>query len=127
MIKEKRLRDPIFRADILISFGDMKDLESWYEKHDIDIDTNKRRKWAAFTEIIETEEELELHHIHFDAYGFTTIVHETNHCVFNILSSRGMNLSEETKETFAYYQDWLAGQCRDVLEVWTKTVDKKKK
>lgn len=116
-MKEAKIHDPIFEATIILTFGKMKDVNNWYKKKGLPEGINNN--WQAYTEKID-KNGIRYYHIHFEAYGFTTIVHETNHLAFNILNDRGIPFIEETKEVFAYYQDWISGKCRDYLEVWAK-------
>lgn len=117
-MKEAKFTDPIFEAGIVLTYGDMKDMNDWYRSRGYPEGINNN--WQAFCEKIDKKNGVRIYHIHFEAYGFTTVVHETNHLTFNILNDRGIPFIEETKEVFAYYQDWVAGKCRDYLEVWTK-------
>lgn len=102
------VKDPIFKSKIKITFGKIENR--------LGIDKN----WGAFFERIEIVGQTTSYHIHFDYYGFTAVVHECHHATFAILSDRGINLDESTKEIYAYYLDWLSGRCRDLLEIWNK-------
>lgn len=117
-IRETKIFDPIFRANIIITFGKLSEMKGWFKKNNLDWSIKKH--WEAFSQVLERDNGELDYHIHFDLYGFTTIVHETNHTTWNILSDRGIRFNEHTKEVFAYHQDWLAGRCRDILEDWTK-------
>jgi len=92
-------------------------MKSWYEKKGISA-SDVNPSWQAFCERI-TENGQHTYHLHFTFYGFRPIVHETHHAAFLILSDRGLMLTDDTKEAFAYYQDWLAGAIRDIFEQWT--------
>jgi len=107
-LRSKTIYDPIFGAKIVIAFGKINRL-----------DINKN--YQAFFEKTEKEGEAPTYYIHFEVYGFTTTVHECHHATYQILSDRGIYLSDDTKEVYAYYLDWLTGQCRDKLEIWNKT------
>jgi len=117
-IKQAVIHELIFDEDIIITYGDQKQLSRWYKNRNID-DIEIGKYTYGFTELLESEDR-KFRHIHFSVYGFSIIVHETNHLAFEILDEKGIKLSKETKEIFAYYQDFLAGKCRDYMEKWTK-------
>lgn len=118
-MKIKTIKDKLFHNTIIISCGGFKEISKWLSKRDIDLVYNKR--WGAFSGRLPSGE----YHLHFDMYGFSVIVHETHHASLDILNEAGLNCNQETKEVFAYYQDWLAGQVRDVFEKWNKQKKKK--
>ena len=121
-MKIAKFKEPIFRSSIILTFGTMEEMSQWYKDHGIDHFINPNHQ--AFTEKMDRVKGGRDYHIHFDYYGFTAVVHETNHVAFNVLSDRGIPFTEENKEVFAYYQDWIAGKCRDYLEKWTKPLTK---
>ena len=118
MIREAEIYEPIFKATINVSFGPLSEVDSWYKKHNVI--KGKIGRFGAYCEEVVDDDDFLFYHIHFDIYGFTTIVHETNHITFKVLNARGLKHTKQTEEVYCYYQDWLAGQCRDVLEKWTK-------
>jgi hypothetical protein len=127
-MKVARFRDPIFDSSILLTFGPMSEMNIWYKKHKFETEINPH--WQAFSEVMNyslKEGVAQVQHLHFTRYNFSSIVHETNHAAYDILSARGISFVLETKEVFAYYQDWLAGRVRDYLEKWTHTKKRKKK
>ena len=105
-IRSKTIFDPIFRAKIVIAFGKINRL-------------GINKNFQAFFEKNEEEGKAPTYYLHFEVYGFTTVVHECHHATYQILSDRGVYLDNSTKEVYAYYLDWLSGQCRDALEKWT--------
>lgn len=105
--KKAVVKDPIFKARIEVTFGKIERL-----------DINKN--FGAYFERTEVLGGTTSYRIHFDYYGFTAVVHECHHATFAILSDRGIHLDESTKEVYAYYLDWLSGECRDLLEIWNK-------
>lgn len=123
-MKIARFSDPIFGSSIILTLGTIKEVNEWAKKLKVvgELPTNN---YQAFTEKLTYADGTRDYHVHFEAYGFTTIVHETNHLTYNVLSDRGIVFIDETKEVFAYYQDWIAGKCRDYLEKWTKTKRRK--
>jgi hypothetical protein len=113
-MKIATIKDNLFNTKIILTYGSFEEIKYWLGKKKIELDYEKY--WQAFSGQLPTGE----HHLHFDYYGFTAIVHETNHSTLKILNNAGININNETKEVFAYYQAWLAGKCRDYLEKWTK-------
>lgn len=113
--------DKIFHTKIILTYGTLDEVKRWLNKSKIELD--HKNDWQAFSGQLPTGE----YHLHFDYYGFTAIVHETNHATLEILNNSGININQETKEIFAYYQDWLAGKCRDYLEKWTNNENETRK
>jgi hypothetical protein len=114
-MKIVKIKDPIFRAETLLTYGTMEEMAAWYKKHDCDSDINPH--YAGFAERLTLNGD-QLYHMHFTDYAFSTIVHETHHISLYILCDRGLPLSEECREVHAYYQDWLASKTRDYFEKW---------
>jgi hypothetical protein len=113
-MKTATIKDYLFERKIIITFGSFKEVKEWLlRKENAEGEINDR--WGAFSGRLPSGD----HHIHFDYYGFSAVVHETNHATLDILNDAGIRVNQETKEVFAYYQDWLAGKCRDYLEKWT--------
>jgi len=123
-MRSKTIFDPVFRARIIVTLGPIQEMNKFYERNKYE-EQELSDHWGAYSETLIEDNKEQTYHIHFDLYGFTTIVHETNHITFEILRDRGMSLEDSTKEVFAYYQDWLAGKCRDILEIWTKKKKRK--
>jgi len=121
-MRKAEFKDYIFTAQILITFGSMKEISEYIEKkYKVKFDLHPQ--WGAFSGELDGK-----YHMHFEEYGFKPIVHETNHAAFDILNDRGIRLTPHTKEVFAYYQSWLASKCRDYLEQWTQSkVDRYRK
>ncbi len=112
-MNKRTIKDHLFHNKIIITCGTFKEVSNWLDKKkDIKLDFNPR--WGAFSGRLPSGE----YHLHFDMYGFSVIVHETNHASLDILNDAGINCNQETKEVFAYYQDWLAGKIRDIFEDW---------
>ncbi len=114
-MKVAKFRDHIFTAEILLTYGTMKEVCDYLLKTE-NVTTDYHPQWGAFSGKLPSGR----HHIHFSDYGFTVVVHETNHATLDILNDRGIEVSQATKEIFAYYQDWLAGKCRDYMDKWDK-------
>lgn len=124
-MKVAKFRDHIFTAEILLTFGSMKEVSDYLEKTE-KVVSDLHPQWGAYSGKLPSGK----HHLHFEEYGFKAIVHETNHATLDILNDRGIVITQATKEVFAYYQDWLAGKCRDYLEKWTSkkpTIRKKRR
>jgi hypothetical protein len=117
-IKEAKISDDVFRSRVLITYGSHENIAKWYKSKGIPSSVNIQ--FAGFTEVLESVTGENIYHVHFTTYGFSVVVHETNHLTFDILSDRGIKFNKHTKEVFAYYQDWIAGKCRDYLDKWTK-------
>lgn len=120
-----KIKDYIFETEIVITYGTMKEINSYLEKTE-NVTTIANPDWGAYSGKLPSGK----HHLHFEEYGFKAIVHETNHATLDILNDRGIVITQATKEVFAYYQDWLAGKCRDYLEKWTSkkpTIRKKRR
>lgn len=118
-MKKAKIIDHLFGEAILITFGSHEEINDWYKKRGINCRFDKFDQ--AITEKIVEEHDAEFReywHIHFTFYGFSLIVHETNHLAFEVLNKKGIKLSRETMEIFAYYQDWIAAKCRDYFEKW---------
>lgn len=113
-MKAATFKDQIFHQKFILTYGKMEEIKKWLSDRKIELVSNTG--WQAFSGILPTGEL----HLHFDYYGFTAIVHETHHASLDVLNNRGLKCNQDTKEVFAYYQDWLAGKCRDYLEKWTK-------
>lgn len=116
-MKIATFKDQIFTQKFILTYGKMEEIKKWLSDRKIELDNNT--DWQAFSGRLPSGE----HHLHFDYYGFTAIVHETHHASLDILNNRGLKCNQETKEVFAYYQDWLAGKCRDYLEKWNKKIN----
>lgn len=125
-----KIKDYVYGKTIWLTFGTNEEVSRWYEKKGIN-DVNEMNKYhEAFScFIIRDEKKYEVRdiHVHFQSYGFSTIVHETNHITFYVLNDAGIQLSQETTEPFAYYQDWISGKIRDQFEKWIAQDKKRKK
>lgn len=122
-MKVADIHDRIYDQHIIVTYGTKDELDKWYLKNHIKNPWEVSRYAGAITAPIYYDKngvEYQDFHIHFFTYGFTIIVHETNHLTHMILKAVGMKLSDETMEAYAYYQDWIAGVVRDKMEEWTK-------
>jgi hypothetical protein len=48
--------------------------------------------------------------------GFDTLGHELVHALTSVLAERGLRLSDDSDEAFAYYLAWLIRECLQRLE-----------
>lgn len=119
--------DPIFRAHFHILFGSNEDFGLWNKERGLSAVDPNMDAYCGWYDKVEGHGVVRHYLIYFEEYGFTAIVHETNHLAMRILIDRGLEANNATMEAYAYYQAWLAGQCRDMLEKWTKEPVKKKK
>lgn len=114
-MKIAKFKDYLYRNKIIVTYGTLEEVRKWFDNKGIELVFDA--EWGAFAGRLPTGEV----HLHFTQYGFSVIVHETNHATFEVMERAGIKLSHSTQEAFAYYQDWLAGKCLDCMEKWTKT------
>lgn len=130
-MKVADIHDKVYDQHIILTYGTKDDLDRWYKANKVQNPWEVSKYAGAFTSPIiylKNGVEYQDYHIHLFTYGFSIIVHETNHLthIHMILGATGMKLSNETMEAYAYYQDWIAGEIRDYLEKWTKNKKGKK-
>ena len=122
-MKTKKIKDQLYNKTIWLTYGTNEEVLKWYEKKGINDISETNKFWEAFVCFIERDEGdylIKDIHIHFTEYGFTRIVHETHHLVAMVMQDVGIPLVDETREAYAYYQDWIAGVIRDQFEKWIK-------
>lgn len=129
-MKTAKIIDPIYNKSIWLTYGTIEEVEEWYKKKDITDKSESSIYWEAFVCFIERDEgnyHIKDLHVHFSQYGFTRLVHETHHLTAMVMSDVGIPLCDETREAYAYYQDWIAGEIRDQFEKWIAQDRKRKK
>lgn len=126
-MKVAKIFDNIYGQVIYLTYGTLDERDRWLKKNGVTDELKTNSFWDAVTATIEVKKDgliYQDYHVHFCSYGFSRIVHETNHLTHRVLSGVGMELCEETEEAYAYYQDWIASKIRDYMEKWTKPTKK---
>lgn len=117
LFSEFHFFDPVYRVEIYVLYGEIDSFNGWRKEHGIKTKADPHA--GAYCGFFEDKDKVRAHYVYFSQYGFTNVVHETNHLAYNILSDSGIRLVDSTMETYAYYQGYLAGKCRDILDDWT--------
>lgn len=110
--------DHLFHQKYLVTFGTIEEIVR-YLRNKYRLETVYSSEWGAFSGKLPNG----LRHLHFEYYGFSAIVHETNHSALDVINDAGIVVNQHTKEIFAYYQEWLAGKICDYLEKWKEKED----
>lgn len=129
-MRTAKIIDKLYNKTIWLTYGTNQEAKKWYEKKKITDASEMNEFWEAYVCFIECDEgryHIKDIHVHFTEYGFTRLVHETHHLTAMVMSDVGITLCDETREAYAYYQDWVAGEIRDQFEKWIAQDRKRKK
>lgn len=141
MIWRRTLIDPIFATDISLIVCTIPEIRTWIQQHPDFEDHDTQEDWeSAHAETLKTEHGPSRWLVWLsptlvsvtDPESLGTLVHESEHVTAQVLRDRGVELSAESEEVFAYYQTWLFVRFLLLLQTYThrrrrRSIPKKKR
>lgn len=114
-MKVKVITEKMYDDKIYFIVGSISDFKRWVKKMKVidhesveDIpDTIGGLASMVRYPISKTKDEIAYVIFVKDETDIPILVHETNHLTYDALKRKGVELKDETKEVYAYYQEWL--------------------